>query len=286
MKIIKREGQGKSATLYGNKLNMRRHLAANVDAEESMQELSRRKILSVELIRMEMPHPVDVIATTYEEKSIVSREYKELFSLRTENERKRDERIFKTLEKILNKRDVKTLKASSFITEIIKRLTNDARYAYKQFHKASSENTAHSVYIYTVLAIVVATVSAINDIDFHSPVSVSMTKEGRVSTLIFKVNTKRQDTLRKRQDLIKIPNLESKLAYLSSLCREDEIKSTVKSIGTSVTFEYKIKEAPPEAPRVYAKEDEEKLIFNELLNAFNPPLSPELDVNFENENFD
>ncbi len=277
MKIIKREAEKPKSTMYGHKLGFSHRLGAE-GATEAALEFEARKIISVELVRMNLPHPVDVIETTYLKNGVVEREYKELETVRTDEELESGQKIFKTLEMILNKRDIRSIRASSFAKEIIDRLRCDARFGYKQFCSESHKNTAHSVYIYTVLAIAVATASATNNINFEAPIDVSIFKMGVSLKLCFKMKLSDNQKIRKRDNLMSIPKLESKLAYLCALCREDGIKSTIKIVGSSLTFEYVIKEVPPEAPRLYAKEDEEKAIFDELLNAFNPPSTVDVEL--------
>ena len=123
------------------------------------------------------------------------------------------------------------------------------------------------------MALVVATVSAANDVAFESPIMFSMIKQGAILSLTFKTKLCEGEKIRKREAFIKIPKIESKLAYLSSLCSQSEIKSSVKIIADSVIFEYQIKEAISQAPRLYASDDEQSTVFYELLEAFNPPSS-------------
>lgn len=271
MKIVKREKESHGSTMYGHKLTNRRQLATEGYVEQTY-DFSARKILSIELVRMNLPHPVDVIETTYLKNGVVEREYRELESIRSKEELENGQTIFKTLGKILNKRDVRAIKAVDFLKEILERLASDTRFAYKQINSKNYKNTAHSVYIYPLIAIIVATVSSTVNLDFSSPVEISISKQGACLILTFKTLTN-QNVIGSREWLAKNPRLESKLAYLCALCREDNMKSTIRIVDNLVIFEYVIKEASPEVPRVYAKEDEQLKVFYELLNAFNPPLS-------------
>lgn len=271
MKIIKRELEKSKGNIYGKRLDISRRLGAKGYVEQ-IDEFSARRLIGAELIRMNIPHPVDVIETTYVKNGVVEREYRELETLRNDEELKNGQNIFKTLGKILNKRDVRTLKTSDFIKEILEKLASDPRFAYKQISTENSKNTAHSVYIYTVLAIIVATVSLTNNLDFEAPISFSISKQGDALAFIFKIITN-QNAIKNREQLTKNPKLESKLAYLCALCREDDVKSTIKIVDSSVIFEHIVREVPHETARVYAKDDEQLMVIYELLNAFNPPLA-------------
>ena len=277
MKIIKREKEMSIGRLYGNKMSAHNRLGAHTFNEGAGIKLHNGKLISVRIIRMENSYPVDVIETVRERNGVALREYTELSTVRNEEELKRDERIFKTLEAVLKKRDVRTIKLSSFIKEIIARLKSDTRFAYKNFEKEKSQNAEHCVYIYTLLAIIVATVSAVNDIDFSSSVLLSTDKYSDAMEICFKSTTRELKLYKNRDSILKIPRLEAKIAYLNSLCAQDGVSSEIKATGNTIIFKYRIKNAPPEAMKLYSKYSEETEIFSELLYAFNPPSTYEPD---------
>ena len=281
MKIIKREKELGIKTLYGNKMSAHRSIGADSYIENEELKLYGGKIISVSIVRMEMPYPLDVIEIVRERNGVTTREYTELETVRSDEELKRDECIFKTLETVLEKRDVRTIKLSSFVKEIIDKFKSDVRFAYKDFEKSKSQNSEHCVYIYTLLAIIVATVSSINDIDFKSSVSLSADKRSDTMEICFKSTTKELKSYKNRDSILKISRLEAKIAYLNSLCIQDGVSSEIKTAGSTITFKYKIKNAPPEASLLRSKESEEEKIFNELLYAFNPPSTYEPDDNLE-----
>ena len=270
MKIIKRENKKEISTIYGNKQGTRTRLGADVYDEADNKEMGGRRLVSAELVRMNLPHPVDVIEYTYSSGGIIEKEYQQLETLRSQKELENDEKIFATLEKVLAKRDIKRIKTSSFVKEILSRIGDDPRFAYKKNICESRKNTEHSVHIYTVLAIIVASISATSNINFKAPIVVSFSNVGKELSITCEIISKSLESIRKMENFIRIPRLEAKLVYLSTLCKADGVRGTVKAIGNKAIFNYRIKEAPPEPAHIYAKDDEQSIIFSELLNAFNP----------------
>ncbi len=272
MKIIKREANDKNHTLYGHKMSVSRLLGAESSSEQ-IDKFRQRKILSIELLRMKTPYPVDVIETTYTKNGILEREYKELEAVRSDEELEAAQRIFKQLERVLNKRDVRRINARAFVKEITDKLSRDPRFAYKQIDGKIDKNTPCSVYIYTALSLIVASASIADDLDFETPLGVMFSSERGALTLSFITCINSGKAPRSRTQIFKNPRLEAKLAFLSSLCLEDNVEGRIKIADGVATLEYKIKEAPPDAPCLYSAPDEEDRILNELLNAFNPPSS-------------
>jgi hypothetical protein len=280
MKIIKRGEENTKSTLYGNDTKAHTLLGADVYGIKTTIAFEKRNLVSAELIRMNFPHPVDVIELNYLKNGIKEKEYKELETVRNDEELEKDGKIFETLEKILSKRDVKSVNASTFAKEIVERLSGESRYAYKCFVGKSTKSANHVIYIYTALALIAASISATNNIDFQAPMKFSSSSKGRELRLLLKINTKSLDGVRK-SSIVKIPRLEARLAYISMLCSAEDIKCTATANGDEVAFEYLIKESPQEAPCLHSKQDEENQIFSELLYAFNPPSQYDEDEDFE-----
>lgn len=277
MKIINKLNKNQSNRFYGNKNTAHKRIAAE-DYDEI--NLGKNGLQGAQLIRINLEHPVDVIEFSYFKNGTLKKEYKELETLRDEIELECDAKMFETLSKVLSKKDVKNIKASSFVDEVVSRLSSDIRFAYKKWICKSLKNTDHSVQIYTVLAIIIATVSISNNIDYKSPVSISISKRALSTHISVKARI-RGIKVRKRDDFIRIPKIEAKLEYLNALCDETGVESSFKLAGHTLVFNYKVMDISPRVPCFFAKEDEEARVFEELLNAFNPLRSYPLDDDYE-----
>ena len=155
-----------------------------------------------------------------------------------------DKRIFASFGDVIGKEVFGTVKLADFATKLVECLKNDIRFAYRKFevecgneHDEMYANFAHL----SVLA--VATVIALNEIDYRSPIKIQVNKI--LNSYILDISVK-SNTFIEKDGVYAMcktyPNIAMRLMYITSLCESDDISYEMRIKPNGVKFRYVINE--------------------------------------------
>ena len=269
MKIIKKNQdvtKDKSGSLFGNVIRDNRALSANGGFDFPINNITS---VQKRLERKETDRLRDVIITTYvNERGERTEEERELLVLV-------NDRIFDSVndmllsyDRVRKMKDVRKIEPRTFYSELNKRFKGDIHFAYKDFDAEFNSNALHSVYIYHLYLIFIATVSIINDIDFMPPVHILFEGLRNGFTVSISSSVRSELGIRSEAQLKALEGVEAKLAYLTSLCKEENISNTFQIYNGKIVSEFKIKDVEKEKIRVFSKPEEEDSFFYELCDLF------------------
>ena len=272
MKIIKKN-QGVSNDKTGSLFGHMKRESRVVNASDGLGFLkdSNLKVTSVQkrLERIEGEEPCDVIITTYvNEKGERTEEAKRLFVLVDDEIFESVNEMLKSYDRVRQMKDVRKIDPRSFFSELNEKFKNDIHFAYKTFYGDFKENTTHSVYIFHLYLIFIATASIINDIDFKPPIHILFEGLRNGISVSISSNVHSELAIKSEAQLRALQGVEAKLAYITSLCKEENISSTFQIYKGKIVSEFKIKDVEKEQIRVFSKPDEEDAFFTELTNLF------------------
>lgn len=268
MKLITNNKKSTSS-FYGRKTNDRLYMPLfSEDRNTANIRYNRKRITKIELIKSP-DKTQDALVFTHVIGKETQIEVKELNTLRNEDDFENDARIIATYELLSNKRDVKRINLEEFLNDVKAKFLDDIRNAYKIINTSASKKVEESVYIYHIYALLTATMSIINELDFKPPVFMELKKLKSSIKLSMKIKSKKLAKLKNRQMLIEAPGMETRFEYIGALCREDDINSTFEITGNTLKIEYVIGEIPYREGIVMSSASEEKEIFEELMNIFN-----------------
>ena len=179
MKLITSGAKRKEKYLYGNKFDNLSSKTVLSQADMPLEHMDiKRSAYKVELSKApDKATDMLVFTRSVGNKTII--EIKNLEKIRKEKEFECDAKIISTYEKISNKRDVRKIMLGAFLNEMKEKFQLDIRTAYKRIETASTKNVEYSVYIYHIYALLTATMSIINELDFRPPVYIEMKKSAK-----------------------------------------------------------------------------------------------------------
>lgn len=191
-----------------------------------------------------------------------------------------DAKIISSYEFLRIKKDIRKINLFDFLEDIKEKFKSDIRYAYKKFSTTATQNSRHSVYIYHIYALIIATVSLINEMDFAPPVYIEFKTKSKSLVLSFKSKSKRFAGIKNKRKLLNIQGTEMRLEYIGALCREDDISNTLQITDNTLNIEYAF--APTEKEgALYADVLEDKIFFKEYMDIFNPIMHTEVEAKEE-----
>lgn len=283
MKLITRNSKDKKSNknIYGYQIDTDKHKSLSNPMEENNDLFLLRglKLSSIEL--MKSPDgKTDALVFTYKNGTTTEKRIKELETVRGSKDFEDDSKIISSLEVLLAKKNVRKINLFDFMEEIKTNFESDIRYAYKKFDTIATKNIRHSVYIYHIYALIIATVSLINEIDYQPPVHMVLVTKNNSIHLSFKSRSKRYIGISSRLKLINIQGTEMRLEYIGALCREDDISNTLKITDDSLDIEYVFAPIKKEGA-LYADSLEDKIFFKEYMDIFNPIMNTEEELEEE-----
>lgn len=283
MKLITRNSKDKKSNknIYGYQIDTDKHKSLSNPMEENNDLFLLRglKLSSIEL--MKSPDgKTDALVFTYKNGTTTEKRIKELETVRGSKDFEDDSKIISSLEVLLAKKNVRKINLFDFMEEIKTNFESDIRYAYKKFDTIATKNIRHSVYIYHIYALIIATVSLINEIDYQPPVHMVLVTKNNSIHLSFKSRSKRYIGISSRLKLINIQGTEMRLEYIGALCREDDISNTLKITDDSLDIEYVFAPIKKEGA-LYADSLKDKIFFKEYMDIFNPIMNTEEELEEE-----
>lgn len=267
MKLITRKTSPRSKSFYGHKIEDVSTKSISSDADNKELINSDKGITKIELVKSPDGRQ-DALVFTRVVGQKTSVEIKELDTSRNDELFEIDAKLIKTYELLSIKRDVKRIIPKDFLCDVKDKFLSDVRNAYKIINTSFNQKEGISVYIYHIYALLIATMSIINEIDFKPPVLIELKKLKNAIKLSMKIKSIKLAEIKSRQRLIEIPGIEMRLEYIGALCREDDINSTLEIHGNTLSVDYIIEEIPHREGIVFADAYEEKHMFNELMDAF------------------
>ncbi len=194
---------------------------------------------------------------------------KVLVGIRDQEEFENDEKLLTTFELVCAKKDIKRINLEHFLEEVKESFGDDIRYAFKEITTQASKNMRHSVYIYHIYVIIIATMSIINELDFKPPVHIELIKNDNNVKLSFRIKSKRLGEVINKRRLLNIPGIEIRLEYIGALCQEDDINNTFKIIDNTLLIDYAFGELAYKEGALFSNAREEKSFFKEYMDIFN-----------------
>ena len=266
MKLI-RSHQNKSKSSIINDKNTRRILLSNAKIDIK-NPLVKENVIKLDIVRGEYDKR-DLLITTVKKGEMLFTKTKELLAIRDDEMFQNDRAVALSLERLVKMTDIKRITLDRFFDEIKQKFENDIRYAYKEIDTVSSKNARHSVYIYHIYAIIIATMSILNEIDFKPSVSIEFKGINDELYLSFEIKSKSVSKVTRKSKLLEAPNIEMRLEYIGALCREDGIDSTIEIASNTFKIEFYIFKTHEREGQVYSTALEEAQFFDEFMDIFN-----------------
>ncbi len=268
MKIIRRiDNNKKSQRMYG--YDMKGAAASIVSASLDTRQMVKAndEIFSMEIEKSTVGN--DKIKISYNDSGKIKENLKISYYTRSESELESENYLLSTYKEVSKKLDIREIKCSDFLDEVKARLINDVRYAYKRFHIVANKNTRHSVHIYRIYAIMIATLSIMNEMDFKIPILIKLGMEREGLTLQIEIKLKNKNVVNNKKELLKKPSNEAKLIYLGALCNQDETTNGLFLEGNRIVLRYVIDEVPVDRFKLCSKAPEENEFFERYMDIFN-----------------
>jgi hypothetical protein len=283
MKLISSSSKNKKRTVrhfgYSFGENTYKSVLSQSADETKISTIRDLKLSKMELIKSP-DEKSDALIFTYKNDKTTKTKVKELQALRDKCEFEVDSKIVSSFELLNKRRDIRKINLFDCMEEIKSNLRNDIRYAYRKFETDSVKNARHSVYIYHFYALIIATISMINELDFTKPVCIELKPKSKNLSLSFKSKSKRYAEILNKTRLLNIQGTEMRLEYIGALCREDDISNTFKIIDNTLEIEYIFAPIEKEGA-LYADVLEERMFFIEYMDIFNPIRNREVEAEVE-----
>ena len=257
-------------TIYGHKIKA---IDGNVNAlsrfNNDMHLNNGKTQIRMELIRTNLPEKRDAIKYTYSKNGVSSFEIKPLLAVRDDDAFDSEEKLIRSFERLRLLKDVKGIFVRDLLDDMCKRFKQNVRYAYKEIEQLFDKNKQYSVYIYHIIVLFIASISFLNDVDFMPPIRISVKSNENTFTLAFMEKTENASTIYKNYSKEPLSKIETKLSFIASLCREDDIDSKIVINNSSISMEFKLTSAEITRGTVYSNPEMEDKVFNEYMELFN-----------------
>lgn len=267
MKIIRHnEKEERVSHMYG--YSMRENSGKSI-ASPFIDTLLHKKATHIARVELESTNGCDEIKILYNDGRDESQIIRESVFKRTESELEMERNILSTFYEVSARHDIREIKCDDFLMEMKAKFKNDIRYAYKTMRTVSPRNSRHSVYIYYFYAIIIASVSILNSINFKMPIQISLEKRGAYLTMKIEMRFNNKLGLKKREEVIKAPENETKLLYLDMLCKNNNIENSFRLNDNKYILKYDFSEIEKEEIKLYSKESDEESFFLKYMDIFN-----------------
>lgn len=273
MKIVKKKmitNDKTPKTIYGHKIQA---IDGNVNAlshfNNDMHLNNGKTQIRMELIRTNLPEKRDAIKYTYSKNGVSSFEIKPLLAVRDDDAFDSEEKLIRSFERLRLLKDIKGIFVRDLLDGMCKRFRQNVRYAYKEIEQLFDKNKQYSVYIYHIIVLFIASISFLNDVDFMPPIRISVKSNENTFTLAFMEKTENASTIYKNYSKEPLSKIETKLSFIASLCREDDIDSRIVINNSSISMEFKLTSAEITRGTVYSSPEMEDKVFNEYMELFN-----------------
>lgn len=155
-----------------------------------------------------------------------------------------DKRIIETYQKIADMRDVVSVDVREFINGFIKTLLEDVKFAHRTFKLNIKNEGRLDLYLDHILAINVATLSVLNDVNKADIINLDVDIRKRGMIVTYSVKVEREDNLYSISSIIEeYPKLATRLSYIDCLCNKDGNGVEISLLGGELKFTYEIMEA-------------------------------------------
>ena len=264
MKIIKNlKANENKKRMYG--YDMKDSVSSYVSANlNSPKQIGRLEITELEICKSE--NSFDLFRIKYIDGGKLKESIEKSLYQRSDEEIKRENLLLSTYKDVARRNDLKEIKCADFLDEIKERLKSDIRYGYKEFYLETKQNSRHSVYIYQIYAIIIATLSIYNEIDFKRPIKLSFIMDKNDLILKINMNIGGIDKRATEAEILKESINEARKVYLEALCKN---KGTFALMGETLSLELLVDEAPKDEYKLFSKASEESLFFEKYMDIFN-----------------
>ena len=272
MKILKKrlENKPKDRGFFGHTVEYNNRVSA-LDHDESKDVLRIRAAkTTLRLEREDGEIPKDVIKATYiDSLGKETEERRELQALVSTDIYENVSEMLASYEVVRQKRDVREIEPNLFIEEMIDYFKNDIHFSYKSFLNDTEKNGQYNVYVYHLILIFIGSVSVLNDVEYKPPIHIKISSKQRGIKVSFTSLAKEMIEVNSKAKLKDIQGVEAKLAYMSTLCREEGISSSFQIFNNTVKYEFSISEVKKEKVKLYSKKSEEREFFDKMVSLFN-----------------
>lgn len=271
MKIVKKNKLDiKEKGMFGHSLSQKRGISAYDSDINSFPKIKTYRATKMRLERVNADTTYDVIITTYANEYGETREEKRVLEALIDKEIYDDvEKMLSSYERLRKMKEVRQIDVKEFLAKIKERFKEDIHFAYKSLKGSVRKSKSHTIYIYHLILIFIASITIINDISFKPPIYITITSLPKGIKIIFSSTVPNEPELTSESQLKALQGVEVKLAYVASLCREENISNSFQIYDNKIISEFNINDVKKEQIKVYSREDAEESFFSEFIELFN-----------------